>query len=157
MFGSEYSELLDRHVWVRDDKQDFMLIRTADGYLEIVEIKTPFEQPLFIHDASHDSFYTSARLSQVIGQVMRYIEQVERDRDRILAQDRQDPLKIRARIIVGRDGNEGHQTALRNLNAHLNRIEVLTFDQLLRIANRVLNIFEDQRRDYYRPVDDLPF
>lgn len=42
MFGSEYSELVDRRTWTRDDKLDFMLRRTVDGYLEIVEIKTPF-------------------------------------------------------------------------------------------------------------------
>ena len=53
-------------------------------------------------------------------------------------------LKIRARVIAGRDGDEGQQTALREYNAHLHRIEVLTFDQLLRIADRVLSVFEDK-------------
>jgi hypothetical protein len=32
--------------------------------------------------------------------------------------------------------------ALHNLNAHLHRIEVITFDQLLRIAARVIAVFE---------------
>jgi hypothetical protein len=45
MFGSEYSELLDRRTWTRDDRLDFMLRRTADGYLEIIEIKTPGSRP----------------------------------------------------------------------------------------------------------------
>ncbi len=46
-------------------------------------------------------------------------------------------MKIRARAIVGRDGSEEHQAALRNFNAHLHRIEILTYDQLLKIAERV--------------------
>lgn len=142
MFGSEYSELLLRRTWTRNDNLDYMLRRTVDGYLEIVEIKTAFSDRLFIHDTSHDSYYPSAKLSPVIGQVIRYIEEVERNRDSIIAIDKVDTLKIRARAIVGRDGNENQQAALRNLNAHLHGIEVMTYDQLLRIAARVLSVFE---------------
>jgi hypothetical protein len=142
MFGSEYSELLSRRTWTRDDSLDYMLRRTVDGYLEIVEIKTAFSDRLFIFDASHNSYYPSAKLSPVLGQVVRYIEEVERNRDSIIAKDKVDTLKIRARAIVGRDGDAEQQAALRNLNAHLHGIEIITYDQLLRIAARVLNIFE---------------
>lgn len=147
MFGSEYSELLDRQVWTRDDKLDFMLRRTVDGYLEIVEIKTPLRESLLRHDKSHDSYFPSSQLSTVLGQVMRYVAEVERDRDKIIARDRCDTLKIRARVIIGRDGDAEHQAALRNLNAHLHGIEVLTFDQLARIARRVLAVFEAEWKD----------
>ena len=74
----------------------------------------------------------------------RYIEEVERNRDSIIVKDGCDPLKIRARVIIGRDGDEAQQRALRNFNGHLHRVEVLTFDQLLRIADRVLSVFEDK-------------
>ncbi|QDT20529.1 Shedu anti-phage system protein SduA domain-containing protein [Gimesia chilikensis] len=142
MFGSEYSELLDRRKWTRDDNLDFMLRRTTDNYLEIVEIKTPFTDALFRYDKSHDSYYPSSNLSKVLGQVMRYITEVERKRDSILAQDSFDTLKIRARIFIGRDGGSTQLEALRNFNDHLHGIEVLTFDQLIRIADRVLKIFQ---------------
>ena len=144
MFGSEYSELLDRRTWTRDDNLDFMLRRTSDNYLEIVEIKTPFNDSLFVRDISHDSYYPSSKLSPVLGQVIRYISEIERNRDSILSKDACDTLKIRARIIIGRDSDSAHQEALRNFNAHLHRIEVLTFDQLVRIAGRVLNVFESE-------------
>lgn len=143
MFGSEYSELLSRRTWTRDDNLDYMLRRTIDGYLEIVEIKTAFDDRLFIHDSSHDSYYPSSKLSPVIGQVVRYIEEVERNRDSIIAKDKVDTLKIRARVIVGRDGDTGQIAALRNLNSHLHGIEIITYDQLLRIASRVLDMFEN--------------
>jgi hypothetical protein len=34
---------------------------------------------------------------------------------------------------------------LYNLNAHLHRIEIITFDQLLRIAARVITVFEAEK------------
>jgi hypothetical protein len=147
MFGSEYSELLDRRVWTRDDKLDFMLRRTVDDFLEIIEIKTPFKEALLLYDRSHDSYYPSAKLSLVIGQVMRYIEELDRNRNAIISTDRCDSLKVRARVIIGRDGNEKHQVALRNLNAHLHRIEIITFDQLVRIAKRVISVFERETEE----------
>jgi len=143
MFGSEYSELLSRRTWTRDDSLDYMLRRTVDGYLEIVEIKTAFLDRLFIYDQSHESYYPSAKLSPVLGQVIRYIEEVERNRDSIIAKDKVDTLKIRARAIVGRDGDAEQQAALRNLNAHLHGVEIITYDQLLQIAVRVINVFEN--------------
>ena len=121
LFGSEYSELLSRRNWTRDHNLDFMLRRTADDYWEFIESKTPFTRPLFRYDPSHAS----------------------RNRDHIITHDGCDPLKIRARIIIARDGDEGQETALREFDAHLHRIEVLTFDQLLRIADRVLSVFQD--------------
>lgn len=159
MFGSEYSELLPRRTWTRDDNLDYMLRRTVDGYLEIIEIKTAFSNPLFIHDLSHDSFYPSAKLSPVLGQVIRYIEEVDRNRDSIIAKDKVDPLKIRARAIVGRDGAPEQQAALRNLNDHLHGIEIITYDQLLRIAARVLDVFESATalEPATEPEPEVPF
>lgn len=159
MFGSEYSELLPRRTWTRDDRLDYMLRKTVDDYLEIVEIKTAFSDALFIHDISHDSYYPSSKLSPVLGQVTRYIEEVERNRDQILAKDGFDILKIRARVIVGRDGNKGHQAALRNFNAHLYRIEIITYDQLIRITERVLSVFAGAEKEIEADYisDDIPF
>lgn len=141
MFGSEYSELIPRRTWTRDDRLDYMLRRTVDQYLEIIEIKTPFRKSLFRYDSSHDSYAPSAELSTVIGQVVRYIEEVDRNRDSIIAQDGADPLKVRARVVIGLDGTQEEQQALRNLNGHLHRIELITFDQLRSIAARVLDVF----------------
>jgi hypothetical protein len=160
MFGSEYSELLPRKTWTRDDRLDYMLRKTVDEYLEIVEIKTAFEDALFLKDTSHDSYYPSSKLSPVIGQVTRYIEEVERNRDSILVTDDVDTLKIRARVIVGRDGSAEHQAALRNFNAHLYRIEIITYDQLIKIAERVLSVFNPQAETEEEEDDgfgDIPF
>jgi hypothetical protein len=85
-----------------------MLRRTVDDFLESIEIKTPFRDALFIYDDAHESFFPSSKLSLVLSQVVRYIEEVERARDSILAKDGCDTLKIRARAILGRDGPPAH-------------------------------------------------
>jgi hypothetical protein len=143
MFGSEYSAILDRRKWTRDEQQDFVVRRTTDNYMEIIEIKTPLEgKPLFIYDKSHKSYYPAVELSKVIGQVQNYLEKLDGDRNSILANDGEDTNKIRAKIIIGRDGDKDQQKALRRLNGHLYRIEIITFDQLLRIAQNVLNYLQ---------------
>ena len=73
IFGSEYSELLKEKDWTLGKRLDFMLRRVVDGYLEIVEIKKPFDDDLFLYDQSHGSYYLSSKLSPVIGQVVDYI------------------------------------------------------------------------------------
>ncbi|MBD2296626.1 DUF4263 domain-containing protein [Anabaena sphaerica FACHB-251] len=143
MFGSEYSEILDRRKWTRDEQQDFVVRRTTDNYIEIIEIKTPLDgKVLFNYDKSHKSYYPGVELSKVIGQVQNYLEKLDKARDSILANDGEDTNKIRAKIIIGRDGDKDQQKALRRLNGHLYRIEIITFDQLLRIAQNVLNYLQ---------------
>lgn len=144
IFGSEYSELLDRRVWVRDQQQDFALRRTVDGYLEIVEIKTPLAgKTLFRYDRSHDCYVPQAELSQVVGQVIHYLDHFDANRNHIELNDSQRVNKIRAKIIIGRDGDERQQETLRRFNAHLHRMELFTFDQLLKIGRQVLSYLEE--------------
>jgi len=139
MFGSEYSELLDRRKWTRDEQQDFMVRRSADGYVEMVEIKTSLSgKPLFNYDRPHKAYYPGSDLSKAIGQVINYLEKLDGDRHAIKSGIGEDVDKIRAKIIIGRDGDLDQQKALRRLNGHLHRIEILTYDQLLRVAKRSL-------------------
>ncbi len=89
--------------------------------------------------------------------MLNYIEKIDRDRDSILSKDLFDPLKIRAKIIIGRNGDKEYQDTLRTLNSHLNRVEIITFDQLLNTAERVINIFEKIESKEDKSDDDLPF
>ncbi len=144
-----------------------MLRRTTDGYLEIIEIKTPFSEDIMLFDKSHKSFYSSSKLNIAMGQVQKYITEIERSRSDIIAKDNEDPLKIRARLIIGRDGNKNHQEALRDFNSHQNRIEILTFDQLLRIGKRTLEVFISEHKEEFDEAivldnektndDEIPF
>lgn len=144
IFGSEYSELLDQRVWVRDQAQDFMLRRTADDYLEVIAIKTALAgQPLLRNDPSHGSYYPGSELSKALGQVMHDLDELDAHRSDVLQRDKEKAFKTRAKLIIGSDGNEAHQEALRRLNAHLGRVEVITYDQLVRVGQRVISTLVD--------------
>lgn len=157
MFGSEYSELLDRRKWTRDENQDFVVRRTTDGYIEVIEIKTPLGgKPLYIYDRSHDSYYQCADLSKVIGQVEKYLEEFDANRSEILRRDGEDSNKIRVKIIIGRDGDDNQRTALRRHNGHLHRMEVLTFDQILKVAKNVLGYLEAALNER-QTEEEVPF
>jgi len=156
MFGSEYSELLDRRKYTRDEQQDFMVRRTADGYLEVIEIKRPLAgKPLFKYDISHKAYYPSEELSKVIGQVTKYLEKLDGDRNTINYDLGEDVTKIRAKIIIGQNGDAEQRKALRRLNGHLHRIEILTFDQLLQIARQVVKYQEQILSSPEEHEDDI--
>ncbi len=144
MFGSEYSRLQKTRHLTRDEQQDYLFSRTTDGYLEVVEIKTPLNgESLFGYDRSHDTYYQKGDLSKVIAQVQNYLEELDTGRDSILRRDGFDANKVRAKIVIARDGDEHQRNALRRTNGHLHRIEIITFDGLLRIAKRVLTYLEE--------------
>ncbi|QDD97046.1 Shedu immune nuclease family protein [Roseomonas mucosa] len=144
MFGSEYSQhLAGSRGLTRGTQQDFVLRRTTDGYIEVVEIKTPLGgRDLFRADPSHQSHFAGAELSAAVGQVQKYIEELDAGRYEIKARDGEDTNKVRAKIIIGRDGDEAQCRALRRFNGHLHRIEILTFDHLRRVAHRVVSYLE---------------
>src|SRR5699024_4812481 len=128
MFGGEYSTREDRRNWTRDQSVDFMMRRTVDNYVELIEIKRPITSNLFAPDRSHNSLYPSPELSRVTGQVIGYLDRIDGDRYRIQQIDGVNVNKIRAKIIIGRDNEAAQVDALRMYNSHLHRIEVLTFD-----------------------------
>lgn len=91
----------------------------------------------------------------MVGQVIRYLDSIEAQQLSIAAVDGENVSKIRAKIIIGRDGGPNQLAALRAYNGYLNRIEVLTFDQLTRTAWQVV---ENQEQILPRaPEDDVPF
>jgi len=162
MFGSEYSEhLAGSRGLTRGTQQDFVLRRTTDGYIEVVEIKTPLGgRDLFRADPSHQSHYAGAELSAAVGQVQKYIEELDAGRYEIRARDGEDTNKLRAKIIIGRDGDEAQRQALRRFNGHLHRIEILTFDQLRQTARRVVSYLEalvPRSRSEVGEGDEAPF
>ena len=145
IFGSEYSELLDKRNLVLGDQLDFPLRRTVDGYLDVIEIKTALkgEFPL-LADSSHSSHYMRNELSKAIGQVESYLARLEAEQHRILVKNKLKVEKVRGKIVIGRDGNEEQMEALRRTNASLNNIQIITFDQLIRIGERILDIMAEE-------------
>lgn len=74
----------------------------------------------------------------MMGCQVKYIELIDAERYAIEKKVKELVNGVRAKIIIGRDGDEGQQNALRTMNSHFHRIEILTYDQLVRIAKQVL-------------------
>jgi Domain of unknown function (DUF4263) len=168
-----YQSWCRRHGWafgityqdpdeVRDiavgDTVDFLL-PTLIGYRDLVELKRP-DMPLLMFDEKHRNYYWSRFTASAIGQCTRYLEQLQemrlRDHPEIITHH------PRATIVIGRSNDWGEQQfkALVSLNAQLIGITVMTFDLLLKQAERLLEIvtYSGQQGNDAEDSDwDVPF
>ncbi len=141
MFGSEYSELIDKRSLALGIQLDFPLRRTVDGYLDIIEIKTPLNgKSLFSLDKSHDNLCEITEVTKAISQARKYIDTLTAEQFRIELREKLKVDKVRARVVIGRDTTKEQVNALRRLNADLRSTEIITYDQLTLIAERILKI-----------------
>lgn len=141
IFGSEYSELLEKRSLVAGQQLDFPLRRTVDGYIDAIEIKTPLDgKSGFKWDKSHNNYFSGNEINKDLQQLRSYLSRLEAERDRLKANEGIDFRQVRGKLIVGRDGSDGELEALRLLNADSQKIEVMSFDGLLRLGQRILEI-----------------
>ena len=146
MFGSEYSSVETKFKTFDGEELDYLMRRTADGYEEAIEIKRP-DAPLFRKRGKKGLAETS-NVVDAINQVDVYIASLEGDRHKYDSEPHgyRKVEKIYGKIIVGRDPDTpAKKRALRMLNARHNRIEVITYDQLIARAKRMLKILGGQR------------
>ena len=61
-----------------------------------------------------------------------------------MAQEKIDVTRIRGKLIVGRDGSEAEEDARRLCNANSPAIDVMSFDGLIRIGQRILEIMVEE-------------
>jgi hypothetical protein len=114
------------------------------GYRDLVELKRPDMSVLNL-DATHRNYFWSRDTAAAIGQCTRYLEQLQqmrlRDHPEIVAHH------PRATVVIGRSvsWSEEQVRALVSLNARLNGITVITFDLLLRQAERLLEIVTESQ------------
>ena len=164
IFGSEYVAREDRRRFGIDTEGDFVM-RSADDFIDLFELKKA-SAPVLRWDASHAAWSPTRDLAEAIGQALKYAESL--DDHKMILRDRFDLPVVypRVRVVIGRssDWNEDQRRALRRLNAHLNGIEVLTFDQVIARADVMIGHLvasldpdaspepEEIGRD-----DDLPF
>lgn len=140
MLGSHYIERIDRRKWTNEETIDIML-RSADSYFDIVELKRS-KALLFKRD--HGKLVVSSEVSDAINQAAHYISEIERDRASLFQRYKVDLYKLKAKVLIGsicddEEDVEDRRASLRMLNSHLHRIEVITYDELVRIAENVVN------------------
>lgn len=139
IFGSEYVGREDRRQFDIDAQGDFIM-RTADGYLDLFELKR-VSAGVLMRDTSHNSWRPAGDLAAAIGQTLSYLEKL--DDQKFILRDRYHLPVVypRIRIVIGRSNewDEDRRRALRRLNAHLSGVEIFTFDQVLARADVMIS------------------
>ncbi len=159
LFGSEYSELLEERILVRGQQLDFPLRRTVDGYLEVIEIKRPLgRRSGFSQDGSHNPLYPRAEIYRSVSQVLSYLSALKADNYRILKENRIDVTGVRGKVVIGRDGSDEEEEARKLFNDDSRSVEVMSFDSLIRMGERVLDIMVNENpdlREMHSPREDI--
>lgn len=138
MLGSQYLGRASDRTIVLGDQQDFIL-RSSDGFFDIVEIKRPTAD-IVRYDESHKNWYPSVDLSKVLGQVLAYLSHLDANLHNIAYTKQIQVYRARATIVIGVLGDEHleQRKALRDLNASLSRVRVITFTEVLWTARQLL-------------------
>lgn len=143
VFGIEYIRRLDAtRIGIHEDAD--LLVESLDGYADLIELKKASEFPLFNYDSNHDCYYPAAPLSQVIGQTINYLRLMEANQAVLKSEDGLDVLKPRAKVVIGRSSkfrDNKEKVALRTLNDTLHNIEVITYDEIVARAHRIVKSY----------------
>lgn len=151
LFGTRYQEPIERQRIGFGSIPDY-LFPTIDGFLDILEIKLPTHYAIISDDSHPGSYRWSGNANAAIGQVVNYLHQIDLNQFQIQEQIKENygfelhVIKPRAFILVGRDADWKVQElkALRKLNFSLHGIEVLTYDELLRRGNQLIEIYSSK-------------
>lgn len=141
VFGVEY---IKRHDASRIGLSNIadLLMESMDGFLDLIELKRPkLKSDIFKYDSSHNCYYPSPDLSEVIGQCMFYLQKMDDYKLNIENDYKVKVLRPRIKIIAGRtkDFNDEQNKALRMLNCNLNHIQIISYDYLLSCGEKMIS------------------
>jgi hypothetical protein len=142
VFGTEYIKRFDTRKIGIHSQADF-IVESLVGFTDLVELKKS-DFNLFEKDASRNCYYPSKDLSQVMGQAIHYIKVMEDHRAILKEGDDLEVLKPRVKVIIGRSATlvYDEKKALRLLNATLHGIEIITYDEILSRAKKIISMYE---------------
>lgn len=162
VLGSDFVRVLDERSIDTGNISDY-LMEAYDGFLDIIEIKRPEGQLNFWSAASdHDNQIPSADLVKAITQATKYLYEIEREADSVKFLERVGNVKTikpRCVLIFGRS-NEwtiGQKEAFRILNVSYHNVSILTYDQVLSRAKRILGLGTETQSGEIEKVEDIPF
>lgn len=146
VFGGQYVGVFERRNTLQLDQHDIPLVR-ADGSLHIVELKGPHVPRLVRHHRNHA--IVGQEVHEATMQAANYIRSADEQGLQVAQNLRYEGVEVDLRRVFATVviGHRQHvdlpeqviDQALRTYNASLNRIEVVTYDQLLDAASRALD------------------
>lgn len=118
----------------KDTRTDFLLER-FDGFFDIWELKLPNSR--IVRSVRKGVFALTSECAAAIGQVMEYIDTYDRDIDRNRAKFGDNIYLPQGVVVIGRDSSD-ERNRIRIENENSRRITILTYDDILRRARRVI-------------------
>jgi len=136
ILGSDYVEILDERTLDTDNITDYLL-RSYDGFVDIVELKLPTEE------FWTDSILPRSELTAAIMQCARYILETERrmnDHKQIKKLNNTPIAKPRITLLYGKSDKwkDEEKETYRVLNSSYHNITIMTYDHILERAKRML-------------------
>ncbi|MER5953556.1 Shedu anti-phage system protein SduA domain-containing protein [Streptomyces sp. NPDC001893] len=143
IFGGRYVGEAVRRRLVPGDEVDIPLIR-GDGALHVVELKRAMSLKGALVKRYRDAWVPTAQVHDAVGQAVNYLVGLDENRHRIREEFRIEARRASAIVLIGHPALQADvpeteiSEALRTFNTHVNRVEVLTYKELLDNAHRAL-------------------
>jgi len=158
IMGIQYLPPIENQRVSFDNIPDY-LFPTLDGFIDILEIKLPSYE-VIKPDLSHPGSYAwSPEANKAIGQVVNYLYEMElnqlalqkkinRKYARQLCREI-NVIKPRAFILIGMEDGWDAETkeAFRKLNHTLHGIEVITYTELVKRGEYIINLYSESKKD----------
>ncbi|MFF5230281.1 Shedu anti-phage system protein SduA domain-containing protein [Dactylosporangium sp. NPDC000521] len=144
LFGGRYVRVATRRRLTALHEVDIPLIR-ADGALHIVELKRSNIAKLV--QQYRNEWIVGAEVNEAVGQAMNYLRTLDEHRPLLLSEIGIDARRAAATVVIGHPNFVATgatpaevNDAIRMYNAHLSRVEVMTYQDLLDGAERAFEL-----------------
>ncbi|MFM6402801.1 Shedu immune nuclease family protein [Planktothrix sp.] len=150
LFGTQYGQIIQKEKVGFDNIPDFLLL-TADGFLDVLEIKKP-SSPVLVKDSSHKGNYKwSSEVTEAIAQADNYLNHTNSNHLAISQRIREkynleiNAIKPRAIILIGKSDkwDNKKRERFRSLNQLLHGVEVVTYTDLLRRGQNLIKLYTE--------------
>jgi hypothetical protein len=153
IFGGRYVERVDRRKFTVLDELDIPLLR-SDGVLHIVELKLANIPRLVRKHRNH--FTVGDEVNKAMNQAANYLRAFDEQRAEILATLRLECRRAYATVVIGHPMHNGEaevseqqvRETIRTYGSHLNRIEIMTYEDLLNGAEQSISFLTEEMRRY---------
>jgi len=145
IFGGQFVGAAARRRLVAGDEIDIPLIR-GDGALHVVELKRAMSMKGPLVKRHRGAWVPASEVHDAVGQAVNYLVGLDENRERIYEEFGIETRRASAIVLIGHPAAQPEATereineALRTFNTHVNRVEVLTYKELVDNAERSLGI-----------------
>ncbi|MCX4748003.1 DUF4263 domain-containing protein [Kitasatospora sp. NBC_01287] len=143
IFGGRFVGQAAQRRLVPGDEIDIPLVR-GDGALQIVELKRAMGLDHSLVKKHRNAWVPTAQVHDAVGQAVNYLVGLDENRQRVRDELGIETRRASALVLIGHPAlqpqvpEEEINEALRIFNTHLNRVEVLTYKELIEHAERSL-------------------